>query len=350
MKVGLNPQNPHSRGQTFKYIFNPNQKKKAFLVLFPKGASTVICFQWGRVFQGSRDKVEFWKLWLWLWHHPSQWWRQKEERNLSVLSAVLLTSILGAPKHTPKTPEAWSTEQGSSLKAQETKRPWSYQNKSVFMSSAFKKTLLGVCRSYPRAVCYCAHFLVSRIKIITYWSWQHIQWWSRCLFSADILQVTNRGPRVGASADDAARERFSGCVKLTDGFSIVSAALNSALLFPPDKKRDRREIAEEKKRRWREGGKNPWNKQLRGSCLQFPAACCFDHRVLSDAEIERRVEHGHESKPVSLSALGLMRSACRNVGSTPSPRGLLQDGSDGTMTFFFLLAGGRIKNLKPALR
>lgn len=47
-----------------------------------------------------------------------------------------------------------------------------------------------------------------------------------------------------------------------------------------------------------------------------------------------------------------MRSACRNVGSTPSPRGLLEDGSDGTMPssffFFFLLAAGN--NLKPAHR
>lgn len=121
---------------------------------------------------------------------------------------------------------------------------------------------------------------------------------------------------------------------LTSSFRIMSVGLSSSLIFP-DKKRDKKEIAEEKKRIGRErGGGDPRNKQQRGSCVQFPAACCFDHHVLSDAPIERRVEHGHESKPVFLSALGLMRSACRNVGSTPSPRGLLQDRSEGTMPFF----------------
>lgn len=167
---------------------------------------------------------------------------------------------------------------------------------------------------------------------------------------ADILQRTNREPRVGASGDTvlSAYENCSGRWKL---WPTVPGSCRWGLI-PRSYSQTKKKETIKKKRKKRKGeegkgGKNPWNKQQRGSCVQFPAACCFDHHVLSDAPIEWRVEHGHESKPVFLSALGLMRSACRNVGSTPSPRGLLEDGSDGTMPSFFFLfffASGRQKS------
>lgn len=71
---------------------------------------------------------------------PPQWWR-KQARDMSALSAVLLTSIWGPQTHSRepgglvhpaafRLPDTW-----------ETKWPSSYHKKSAFLNSTFRKTL-----------------------------------------------------------------------------------------------------------------------------------------------------------------------------------------------------------------
>lgn len=226
------------------------EREKWLIWVFPVRASTtVICFQWGRVFKGCIEKVEFWKLWLKRLHLLGDGGRRRE---ICPRCQLYSSHQSEAPKHTPKDPRApvhpfrledpRETECGGGSavicvrycpRADNKPKLHNLQHRS-FLANWIE---INIYRWIPSNLIVHGHSLLQ----------------NPCSFS--FLWLTfYREPTEGPVWGQEQTTLFvSAC------FKLWPTVLESCHLIPPShfptKKRQKQDIAEEKKRLGREGGK-----------------------------------------------------------------------------------------------